>query len=273
MPSTPSILLAGCGKLGGALLDGWLASPTPPKIVVLDRHRTASDDTLTIASSPAEIPASFTPDIIVLAVKPAGADKTIEDIGKALGSRFKKSALLSVMAGRTCEALASAAAQAGAEIPVLRAMPNTPSAIGAGISGFYAPPNATTEQATLCHELLFAVGDVVRVEKEEDLLAVTAVSGSGPAYVFLLAELLEKAGEAHGLSKETARRLARGTIYGAGRMLDDLPDDAEDLRKAVTSPNGTTAAALSVLMAPDAWPANIAKAIDAATKRADELAG
>lgn len=273
MPSVPSVLLAGCGKMGGALLDGWLASPTPPRLVILDRHRTGSDDAITVVRTAAEIPAGFKPDIIVLAVKPAAAEIMIDAIGKALGPRMSNAAILSVMAGRTCAALSDAARLAGADIPVLRAMPNTPSAVGAGISGLYAAPSATPEQKSICHDLLFAVGDVVPVENEDDLSVVTAISGSGPAYVFLLAELLEKAGQQHGLSPTIARRLARGTIYGAGRMLDDLPDSAEDLRKAVTSPNGTTAAALAVLMKSDAWPETVPKAIDAATKRADELAG
>ncbi|MBF0889152.1 pyrroline-5-carboxylate reductase [Gluconobacter sp. LMG 1745] len=274
MPSSvPSILLAGCGKMGGALLDGWLASPTPPRLVVLDRHRTGSDDTVTIVRTAAEIPADFQPDIIVLAVKPSVAEIVIDALGKALGPRMNGAAILSVMAGRTCETLSDSARLAGADIPILRAMPNTPSSVGAGISGLYASAAATPEQKSICHDLLFAVGDVVPVENEDDLSVVTAISGSGPAYVFLLAELLEKAGQQHGLAPNVARRLARGTIYGAGRMLDDLPESAEDLRKAVTSPNGTTAAALAVLMKPDAWPETVPKAIDAATKRADELAG
>ncbi|WP_228125589.1 MULTISPECIES: pyrroline-5-carboxylate reductase [Gluconobacter] len=271
--SVPSILLAGCGKMGGALLDGWLASPTPPRLVVLDRHRTGSDDTVTIVRTAAEIPADFQPDIIVLAVKPSVAEIVIDALGKALGPRMNGAAILSVMAGRTCETLSDSARLAGADIPILRAMPNTPSSVGAGISGLYASAAATPEQKSICHDLLFAVGDVVPVENEDDLSVVTAISGSGPAYVFLLAELLEKAGQQHGLAPNVARRLARGTIYGAGRMLDDLPESAEDLRKAVTSPNGTTAAALAVLMKPDAWPETVPKAIDAATKRADELAG
>ncbi|EHH67808.1 pyrroline-5-carboxylate reductase [Gluconobacter morbifer] len=272
MPSVPSILLAGCGKMGGALLDGWLASPTPPRLVVLDRHRTGSDDDVRIVRTPSEIPADFQPDIIVLAVKPGAADDTIAALGAALGPRLARTAILSVMAGRTCASLSEAAKKAGADIPVLRGMPNTPSAIGAGISGFYAPPAATEEQKTVCHDLLFAVGDVVTLDNEKDLSAVTAISGSGPAYVFLLAELLEKAGITEGLSPKIARRLARGTIYGAGRMLDDMPENADELRKAVTSPKGTTAAALEILMAPDAWPRTVEKAVDAATKRADELA-
>lgn len=259
--------------MGGALLDGWLASPTPPNLVVLDRHRAACDDGTTVVRTAADIPERFRPDLIVLAVKPAAAETAIDAIGTALGPRLMGAAILSVMAGRTCTALSEAAQHAGADIPVLRAMPNTPSAIGAGISALYASPFATDRQKALCHDLLSAVGDVVPVMKEEDLSVVTALSGSGPAYVFLLAELLEHAGRTHGLSEETARRLARGTIYGAGRMLDDLPDNAGDLRKAVTSPNGTTAAALNVLMAPDAWPRTVLQAIDAATKRADELAG
>ncbi|GBR43857.1 pyrroline-5-carboxylate reductase [Gluconobacter roseus NBRC 3990] len=259
--------------MGGALFDGWLASPTPPRLVVLDRHRTCSGDAVSVVRTAAEIPADFQPDIIVLAVKPAVAEIVIDAIGKALGARMNNAAILSVMAGRTCKSLADAARLNGADVPVLRAMPNTPSAIGAGISGLYASDTATAEQKTICHDLLFAVGDVVPVEKEADLSVVTAISGSGPAYVFLLAELLEEAGQQHGLSPTVARRLARGTIYGAGRMLDDMPDSAEDLRKAVTSPNGTTAAALAVLMKSDAWPETVPKAIDAATKRADELAG
>lgn len=259
--------------MGGALLDGWLASPTPPRLVVLDRHRNNSDDAITIVRTAAEIPSDFQPDIIVLAVKPGVAEIVIDAIGKALGSRMNSAAILSVMAGRTCHALSEAARRAGADIPVLRAMPNTPSAVGAGISGLYTPEATTPEQKSICHELLFAVGDVVPVENEGDLSVVTAISGSGPAYMFLLTELLEKAGQEHGLSPQIARRLARGTVYGAGRMLDDLPDSAEDLRKAVTSPNGTTAAALAILMKPNAWPETVPKAIDAAAKRADELAG
>ncbi|MBS1095719.1 pyrroline-5-carboxylate reductase [Gluconobacter wancherniae] len=273
MPKNSSILLVGCGKLGGALLNGWLASPTPPRLVVLDRHRTNEDPDYTTVRVASEIPTDFQPDIIVLAVKPAAADAIITELCITLGQRLSRSAFLSVMAGRTCDGLAAAARSAGINAPVIRAMPNTPSAIGAGTSGFYVPPTATERQHTLCHDLLCAVGDVVRVEHEADLAAVTAISGSGPAYVFLLAELLEEAGIKHGLPAPVARRLARGTVYGAGRMLDDCPEDASALRKAVTSPKGTTAAALDVLMSPDAWPTSISKAIDAAARRAEELAG
>ncbi|GBR44574.1 pyrroline-5-carboxylate reductase [Neokomagataea thailandica] len=272
MPST-SILLAGCGKLGGALLDGWLASPNPPRMVVLDRHKNCDNENVTIIRSADSVPDDFAPDIIVLAVKPAVADDVITSLTQTLGQRLENAAFLSVMAGRTCASLSAAAQKAGQKCPTLRAMPNTPSTIGAGVSGLYAAPDCTEAQTRLCHDLLSAVGDVVEVSEEKDLLGVTALAGSGPAYVFLLAELLEKAGQAHGLSAETARRLARGTIYGAGRMLNELPDDAETLRKAVTSPNGTTAAALSELMQEEAWPRAVDKAISAAVHRAEELAG
>ncbi|GBR53935.1 pyrroline-5-carboxylate reductase [Neokomagataea thailandica NBRC 106555] len=272
MPA-PSILLAGCGKLGSALLGGWLASPNPPRLVVLDRHKTCDNDNVTVIRTADSVPDDFTPDIIVLAIKPAVAEDVIASLAETLGARLDKAAFLSVMAGRTCASLSAAAKKSGHSCPTLRAMPNTPSTLGAGVSGLYASPEATEQQTQLCHDLLSAVGDVVEVTEEKDLLGVTALSGSGPAYVFLLAELLEKAGQAQGLSPENARQLARGTIYGAGRMLHELPDDAEKLRKAVTSPNGTTAAALAELMKEEAWPTAIEKAINAAVKRADELAG
>lgn len=263
--------------MGGALLDGWLASPAVPNLTVLDRHRQEESGDVLIVRDASELPRALKPDLIVLAVKPAKAEAVIAGIGAALGPNLHDAALLSVMAGRTCAALAQAAAGTGgwngAPVPVMRAMPNLPAAIGAGISGLYVPPGVPAALAALSRDLLSVIGDVVTVEKESDISTVTAISGSGPAYVFLLAELMEKAGAAHGLPRPVARRLARATIYGAGRMLDDLPDDAETLRRAVTSPNGTTEAALGILMNPDAWPACVPKAIDAAAKRADELAG
>ncbi|WP_246091518.1 pyrroline-5-carboxylate reductase [Swingsia samuiensis] len=258
--------------MGGAMLDGWLASKTPPKIFVMDRHKANDDARFSVVKTAEEIPSSFTPDIIVLAVKPAAAETAITSLVKALGSRASSCAILSVLAGKTCLSLAEMAKNAGQAMPVLRAMPNTPTSVGAGMSGFFASPEASKTQAQICHDLMLAIGEVVTVDKEEDLATVTGISGSGPAYVFLLAELLEKAAVKYGLPADSARRLARATIYGAGRMLQTLPEDAETLRKNVTSPNGTTAAALSVLMEENAWPKNVPEAVQAARKRSDELA-
>lgn len=272
MPSSqPSILLAGCGKLGSALLKGWLKRHTPPTLVVIDRHMESPDTAVTVVRKAEDIAADFKPDIVILAVKPDRADDIITAIGATLGSCLGKAAFLSVMAGRTCESLGQVIKTTGNTCPVLRAMPNTPSTVGAGISGLYAGPGASEAHQKLCHDLLSAVGDVVTVSEEKDLSTVTALSGSGPAYVFLLAELLENAGRAHGLSADTARTLVRGMIYGAGCMLQEQPEDAADLREAVTSPKGTTAAALSKLMAKEAWPTAIDQAVAAAVHRADEL--
>jgi pyrroline-5-carboxylate reductase len=151
-------------------------------------------------------------------------------------------------------------------------MPNTPAAIGQGITVACAGPGVTEAQRALCDDLLGAVGQVAWVDDEDLMDPVTAVSGSGPAYVFLLAELLERAGITAGLPAELARRLARQTVSGAGALLAASDEDAAALRRAVTSPRGTTEQALAVLMADDAWPASLTKAVAAASARAKELA-
>lgn len=264
----PSVLLAGCGQMGGAMLEGWLAHGLKPS-VVLDRHSRTVPAPHTVVSTLDEIPAPFQPDVIVLAVKPQKADPMLD----ALAVLYPQATLLSVMAGRTVESLTQRYTQANPKAnPVLiRAMPNTPCAIGAGMSGLYAPPQATDTQKAHCAALLAAVGETVWVEREELIDSVTAISGSGPAYVFLLAELLEKAGVEQGLPAETARTLARKTLYGAGALLNQSPADAEELRRRVTSPGGTTAEALKVFMAADAWPAIVPRAVAAAARRAREL--
>ena len=266
----PSILLAGCGKMGSAMVQGWLAGGLAPS-VVLDRHLSDLPAPHRVVRAVADIPAGFVPDVIVLAVKPQKADGVLAE----LAARYPQATVLSVMAGRTVASLEAAfAAGATATQPtIIRAMPNTPSLLGAGMCGLYAPPTATAEQKQHCDSLMRAVGETVWVERESLIDAVTGVSGSGPAYVFLLAELLEKAGQAQGLPAPVARTLAREVIYGAGRMLHELPTDAEELRRNVTSPGGTTAAALAVLMQPEAWPRITTDAVAAAVNRAGELAG
>lgn len=265
----PSVLLVGCGKMGSAMFEGWLKHGLKPS-VVLERHQSI---TLPAphkqAETVADIATDFTPDVIILAVKPQMAD----DVLPELAQRFPSATLLSVMAGRTIDSLARHYQQTSSKVTptIIRAMPNTPCAIGAGVTGLYAPPHATDTQKNECDSLLRSVGETVWVESEELINAVTAVSGSGPAYAFLLAELMEKAGIAEGLAPETARKLARRTVYGAGALLNDSDLDSAELRTRVTSPGGTTAAALNVLMAPDAWPTAVPKAIAAAVKRAEEL--
>lgn len=262
-PTGPSVLLAGCGKLGGALLDGWLQAGLAPS-VVLDRHRAPLPAPHRIARTPEDIPADFRPDLVVLAVKPAAA----ASVAEALAPWIRSSVVLSVMAGRTTAGLAEICGHDR----IIRAMPNTPAAIGKGISGMFAGPEVPLAARDACKWLLHAVGAVAVVDRESDMDAVTAVSGSGPAYVFLLAELLEKAAIAQGLAPDLARKLARHTVSGAGALLEADTTDAADLRRAVTSPNGTTARALDILMRDDAWPRTLSDAVAAATARARELA-
>lgn len=265
----PSILLVGCGKMGGAMLEGWLRAGLAPSVVI-DRHITELPAPHQVVRSIQDVPAGFAPDVVIVAVKPQKADPVLAE----LAQRFGQATLLSVMAGRTIASLHATCVQANPQANplIIRSMPNTPCALGAGMSGLYAPPNATAEQKAHCDALLQAVGETVWVEEEGLIDSVAAISGSGPAYVFLLAELLEKAGMEQGLPPEVARKLARGTLYGAGCMLHTLPTDADELRRNVTSPGGTTAEALKIMMAPQAWPATTSAAIAAAVHRAKELA-
>jgi pyrroline-5-carboxylate reductase len=159
------------------------------------------------------------------------------------------------------------------EAAIVRAMPNTPAAVRQGFTVAYAAPGVTAAQKSLADALLQAVGEVAWVEDEDQINPVTAVSGGGPAYVFLLAEVMEKAAIEQGLPPDLARRMARATVAGSGALLAASPQDAADLRRAVTSPKGTTERALAVLMDAAAWPAAMSKAIQAATDRARELAG
>ena len=171
------------------------------------------------------------------------------------------------MAGQTIARIA-ALMRTGA---VVRAMPNTPAAIGEGFTAAYAAPGVSEAQRSLCDALLAATGEVAWLDEEAQLDAVTATSGSGPAYVFLLAELLEAAAIEQGLPPGLARRLARRTVAGSGALLAAGTDEPAEMRRAVTSPAGTTERALAVLMAPDAWPAAVSRAVAAATERSRAL--
>jgi pyrroline-5-carboxylate reductase len=257
----PPVLLLGFGKMGGALAAGWGEQGLAPSYAV-DPHG-ADAAGVTCVADLAAVPGGFAPAAVILAVKPQMAAAAVPQLAAYAG----RAVFLSIMAGRS---LAGLAGLLGGQAAIVRAMPNTPAAIRQGISVACAGPGVTAAQRGLCDALLRAVGTVAWTEREGDLDAVTAVSGGGPAYVFLLAELLEQAALAEGLQPDLARALARRTISGAGALLAADETDAAVLRRAVTSPNGTTERALAVLLAE--WPDAVARAIGAATQRSRELA-
>ncbi|MDQ2102356.1 pyrroline-5-carboxylate reductase [Azospirillum isscasi] len=280
-----TLLLAGCGKMGGAMLDGWLKAGIASSVAVVEPsglpESLRGNPAVVLVSGPDALPAGFAPDVVVLAVKPQVMD-TVLPAYRALvrpGTVF-----LSVAAGKTIASFESALGESalgesalgksalGEGAAIVRSMPNTPAAIGRGMTVAVGNPVVTEAQKALCDSLLRAVGDVAWVEDESLLDPVTAVSGSGPAYVFLMVEAMAKAGEAAGLPAELAMRLARATVAGAGELLHQSPTDAADLRKAVTSPNGTTQAALDVLMAGDGIQPLLDRAVAAAARRSRELA-
>ncbi len=266
-PGLPPLLLVGGGKMGGALLSGWLERGLSPSVVV-DPSAAAqalAGPLVTVVGSMASVPAGFRPACVVLAVKPQQADAVLP----LLGAFTTTGVVLSIMAGRAVAGLRAALG----DVAVVRAMPNTPAAIRRGITVGFAGPGVSPGQRALADELLAAVGEVAWVEDEGLIDAVTAISGGGPAYVFLLAEMLEKAGLEQGLPPPLARQLARRTVSGSGALLAASDQDAAALRIAVTSPQGTTERALAVLMDAAAWPATVSAAIEAATRRSRELAG
>jgi pyrroline-5-carboxylate reductase len=264
----PPILLVGCGRMGSAMLAGWREQGLAPSMAVdpsPDAAAFAGQD-MTVVASPTVIPTDFAPAAVVLAVKPQNAAETLPAYARFAGGPV----FLSIMAGRTIGGIQSLL---GPSAAVVRAMPNTPAAIRQGITVACPASGVTTGQRSLCDRLLQAIGQVAWVEDEPLLDPVTAVSGSGPAYVFLLAELMEQAALEQGLPPDLARLLARQTVAGSGALLGASAEDAAALRKAVTSPGGTTAAALAVMMKSEAFPAVVSDAIAAATRRSRELAG
>lgn len=262
------ILLVGCGKMGGALLAGWLRRGVPASdIVVVEPGGAPVPEGVRRVNAAAAVPAGFSPAIVMLAVKPQSMDEALPPYAVYAG---QGACFLSIAAGKT---LAGMAKHLGPAAAIVRSMPNTPAAVGEGITVACANSNVTPAQRDHCAELLGAVGDVAWVDQEELLDAVTAVSGSGPAYVFHLTECLAQAGEAVGLAPDLALRLARATVSGSGALMKQSPEHPAQLRKNVTSPNGTTQAALDVLMAADGLAPLLARAVAAAEKRSRELAG
>ena len=265
------IVLVGCGKMGGAMLEGWLKAGVPAaKIVGLDpkppQDMAELIATKNIALNPTM--ASITDaEVIVIAVKPQLMSDVLPSLLPLMRS---KPLVLSIAAGKT---IAGFEKTLGADAAVIRAMPNTPAAIGRGITGMVGNANVSSAQMTLAETLLASTGEVLRVKNEEAIDFVTAVSGSGPAYVFYLAECLAAAAEKLGLPADISMRLARATVSGSGELLHQSDLDAATLRENVTSPNGTTHAALQVLMADDGLKPLMEKAVAAAARRSKELAG
>ena len=263
-----TIVLVGAGKMGGALLDGWLALGLDPKNIVVLEPQPAREIASLAARGVRLNPKAASVDAaaIVVAVKPQIAPEALPPLAPSVAA---STVVVSIMAGRRLAFLEQAL---GARAALVRAMPNTPAAIGRGITVAVANARVSGRQRELVHALLSAVGAVEWIADEALMDAVTAVSGSGPAYVFLLAEALAQAGTAAGLPADLAAKLARETVAGAGELLHRSPLDAATLRQNVTSPGGTTAAALEVLGGPDGLARLLQQAVAAATRRSRELA-
>lgn len=259
------LVLLGCGKMGSAMLAGWLARGLPPTSVWVQEPRPSDWLRGTGVDLTGRLPDA--PAVVLVAVKPqmmAEALPTLQAMGNG------KTVFVSVAAGipiGTFEKIL------GDRTPVVRAMPNTPAAISQGITAIIGSKAAGPAAMTEAEALLSAVGEVVRLDTEAQIDAVTGVSGSGPAYVFHMIETLAAAGEAEGLPRAMAMQLAKATVAGAGALAKAAEETPSELRVNVTSPNGTTQAALEVLMdAQNGFPALLKRAVKAAADRSRELA-
>ena len=273
MDGATPILLVGCGKMGGALLSGWLArGVSPDEIAVVEPNGTlagavAERHGVPVAANPEGAPAGFRPATVVFAVKPQAMNEAAPGCARFVDDGAM---VLSIAAGRT---IASFEAVFGADKPIVRCMPNTPAAVGRGITALVANVHVAPALRGAADRLLRAVGETVWLDDEGPMDAVTALSGAGPAYVFLLIETLAKAGAAAGLPGAVAARLSHATVTGAAELARRADETPERLRRNVTSPGGATLAALEVLMADDGVQPLFDRALAAATRRSRELAG
>ncbi len=265
------LILVGGGKMGGAMLRGWLRCGVEPGRVTVVEPSEAGIEALralgvAVIGSPAELPGDIDPEVIVLAVKPQVMDAVLPHY-----ERFAAPAtvFLSIAAGKT---VAGFVRHLGGSAAIVRAMPNTPAAIGRGMVVGYAAPGVEGRQRKLCDALLAAVGEVAWIDDESLMDAVTGTSGSGPAYVFLLIECLARAARDAGLPGDLAERLALVTVSGAAELARVSGEPPARLRENVTSPKGTTEAALEVLMADDGLQQLMTRAVAAAARRSRELA-
>jgi len=264
-----TLVLVGAGKMGSAMLDGWLARGLDPKkIIVIEPEPVKAVKALArrgVKLNPKD--KVGVASAILIAVKPQSAPEALPQLARYID---KATLVLSIMAGRTVGFLEKLLPAGTA---IVRAMPNTPAAIGRGISVAVANAKISKRQRKQASDLLAAIGKVEWVPDEALMDAVTALSGSGPAYIFLLAECMTRAGVTAGLPPELATRLARETVAGSAELLHRSDLDAATLRQNVTSPGGTTAAALEVLMGPGGFDQLLTRAIAAATRRSRDLAG
>ncbi|MCP4382070.1 MAG: pyrroline-5-carboxylate reductase [Hyphomicrobiales bacterium] len=268
--SNRPLLLVGAGKMGAALLGGWLDGGIDPESVVVvdpdpppDSRQLLRKAGVSVHSAP---PSGLVAMVVVLAVKPQMMDAVLPVIRDAVGA---DTTVLSIAAGTPLARLEGGLGSVG----IVRSMPNTPAQVGRGITVAIGNERVRPEARELIDRLLGSVGEVAWLDDEGAIDAVTAVSGSGPAYVFLLAECLAEAAVEAGLPRDLALRLARGTVEGAGELLYRSEMTPTELRRNVTSPGGTTAAALTVLMGEDGLEALLKKAVAAAKRRSEELAG
>tara|TARA_R110000782_G_scaffold190178_1_gene280088 strand:+ start:259 stop:1065 length:807 start_codon:yes stop_codon:yes gene_type:complete len=263
MPA-PTIALIGAGRMGAALVRGWLAAGTQSEIIIVTPRPSAEvagwADEGRVTLNPEPVPA----DIVVLSVKPQVFAASIEDTSPFIGP---DTLVVSVMAGVLLKQLAASFESTR----VVRAMPNTPGAIGQGVTVITAPPGADPADIDLATDLLLPLGIVEGPIDEKLISAAAGVSGCGPAYVFLLAEVMAMAGEAEGLPADLSARLARRTVEGAAALMASTEESPGALRKAVTSPNGVTQAALDILMDEGGMPILMRKALRAAANRERDL--
>lgn len=264
-PPSINILLVGCGKMGGAMLERWVKRGLFQRCVVVDPHMSlGAMQNVSKVSDISQVPKDFVPNVIVFAVKPQAMDETVP-----LYKTYPSALFISIAAGKPIHYFQE---QLGNDAKIVRAMPNTPAAIGKGVTVACANRHVSLVEKEWAQHILSAVGVLTWVTEESLLNAVTALSGSGPAYVFLLIETLTEAGTKAGLKEDMARTLARQTVIGSAALAEASPDQqAADLRNAVTSPGGTTEAALKILM--DGRLQDIYnEALNAAKLRAEELA-
>lgn len=266
-----SLVLVGAGKMGGAMLDGWLDAGLEAKRITIIDPLPSEELTKLAAARGIDlnpIPSSLkAPEVLVLGIKPQMLDAAAPTLNPLASS---STLVVSILAGKTIDNLSSRLTHARA---IVRAMPNLPASVGRGITGAVGNAAVTAKQKEQAHFLLSGVGRVEWVDDEALIDAVTGVSGSGPAYVFYLVECLAKAAEAEGLPPNLAQRLARATIEGAGELLHRSDLSPATLRQNVTSPGGTTAAGLQILMAENGLEPLVKATVHAARKRAEDLSG
>ncbi|WP_169543054.1 pyrroline-5-carboxylate reductase [Sneathiella aquimaris] len=265
-----TILLVGCGNMGRAMLDGWIEKNIKPNsILVVDPSTSnlelASRSGCRIFTSPLLIEEDYQPDVIVLAVKPQVMTEVIPTYKKYAD---KGALIISIAAGTRIDVFEN---YFGKDTAIIRTMPNTPAAVRKGMLVSVPNPSVTQEHRRLCDSLMSAIGTTAWVDDENMMDAVTGLSGSGPAYVFHMIEAMTKAGVAAGLPEDLATTLAKVTVAGAGELAQRSNLDVAQLRKNVTSPNGTTAAGLDVLMANNSLIELMTKTVEAAKKRSIEL--